>query len=269
MLETMKILIPLAIIGVALLYVFQDTLIFFPQPTPQQYMDQFSAHALTLEHEGKQLQGWYVAGTVSPTRPLVVYYGGNAEEVSGNLVDLPRLQAGAYLFMNYRGYGGSQGKPSQKSLCRDALHILDTLTARENIPMDHVVLMGRSLGSGVAVFVASQRSVRGVILVTPFDSLLNVARHHYPFLPVRLLLKHPFDSAARAPAIKIPALVLMGRQDTIIPNPRSNRLVQLWGGAIETVIIENVGHNDIQLAPQYWEAINRFLFEAPERDTSG
>jgi pimeloyl-ACP methyl ester carboxylesterase len=259
MLETMKILIPLVIIGVALLYVFQDTLIFFPQPTPQPYREQFAGHAFALAHEGIRLHGWYVSGTVSKSRPLVIYYGGNAEEVSGNLLDLPRLQAGAYLFMNYRGYGDSQGKPSQKALCRDALHILDRLVERENIPLHHVVLMGRSLGSGVAVYVAAQRPVGGVILVTPFDSLLNVARHHYPFLPVRLLLKHPFDSAALAPAIKTPALVLIGRQDTIIPNQSSVRLARLWGGPVETVMIEDVGHNDIQLAPRYWEAINHFL----------
>ena len=261
MIETMKVLIPLVIIGVALLYVFQDALIFFPQPTPLQHREQFAGHAITLKHDGKQLQGWYVPGVVSRSRPLVIYYGGNAEEVSGNLWDLPRLQAGAYLFMNYRGYGGSQGKPSQKALCRDALHILDTMTDREKIPLEHVVLMGRSLGSGVAVYVASQRQVRGVILITPFDSLLNVARHHYPYLPVRLLLKHPFDSAVLAPAIRTPALIMIGREDTIIPNKRSTQLAQVWGGPVATVTIDHVGHNDIQLDPHYWETINQFLSE--------
>lgn len=262
MLETMKILIPLVIIGVALLYVFQDTLIFFPQPIPLQNREPFAAHVLTLEHEGQQLQGWYVSGAVSESRPLVVYYGGNAEEVSGNLWDMARLQAGAYLFMNYRGYGDSQGKPSQKNLCRDALYILDTLVARENIPMNHIVLMGRSLGSGVAVYVAAHRPVRGVILVTPFDSLLNVARHHYPVLPVRFLLKHPFDSAALAPGVKMPALVIIGNQDNIIPNRRSTQLAEVWGGVVDTVVIDGAGHNDIQLDHRYWEAINSFLSAA-------
>jgi pimeloyl-ACP methyl ester carboxylesterase len=264
MLETMKILIPILIAGVALLYILQDALIFFPQPTPPQQRDQFAGHAVTFDRDGHQLQGWYVPGPISRKKPLVVYYGGNAEEVSGNLYDLPRLQAGAYLFLNYRGYGDSQGKPSQKALCGDALHVLDTLVERDEIPLDHVVLMGRSLGSGVAVHVASQRPVRGVILVTPFDSLLNVARHHYPYLPVRLLLKHPFDSAALAPAIKLPALFLIGREDTIIPNSRSIRLAELWGGPVEAVTIEGVGHNDIQLNPRYWEAINQFLAAAPK-----
>jgi len=259
MLEAMKILVPVAIIGIALLYIFQGALIFFPQPVPSQNREPFAEYALTLDHEGKQLQGWYVPGKVSANRPLVVYYGGNAEEVSGNLWDMARLEAGAYLFMNYRGYGDSEGKPSQQNLCRDALYILDTLAARKQIPLNHVVLMGRSLGSGVAVHVAAHRPVQGVILITPFDSLLNVARRHYPLLPVRLLLKHPFDSAALAPDISIPALILIGRQDTIIPSQHAIRLSEVWGGPVESIIIDGVGHNDIQMAPRYWEVINAFL----------
>jgi len=259
MLITIKILVPLVIISMALLYFFQDTLIFFPQPIPPPNREPFAAHALTLVHEGKQLQGWYVPGVVSGRQPLVVYYGGNAEEVSGNLWEMSRLHGGAYLFMNYRGYGDSQGKPSQKNICRDALYILDTLAARENIPMHHIVLMGRSLGSGVAVHVAAHRPVRGVILVTPFDSLVNVARHHYPLLPVTWFLKHPFDSAALAPGINIPALVIIGSQDTVIPNQNSTRLAQLWGGPVDTLVIKGVGHNDIQMDPRYWEAVNSFL----------
>jgi len=259
MLEATKILAPVLIIGVLLLYFLQDALIFFPQPIPVQNREPFARYAFAVDHEGKRLQGWYVPGRVSRTRPLVVYYGGNAEEVSGNLWDLPRLEGGAYLFMNYRGYGDSDGKPSQKALCRDALYILDTLVAREEIPLGHIVLMGRSLGSGVAVYVAAHRPVRGVILITPFDSLTNVARHHYPFLPVRLLLRHPFDSASLAPTVKMPALVLMGGRDDIIPNPLSVALAQHWGGPVQTMVIEGLGHNDIQADAHYWEAINTFL----------
>ena len=259
MLELMKILIPLVILSVGFLYVFQDRMIFFPQATPLQNKEQFAEFALSLEHEDIRLQGWYVPGAISATRPLVVYYGGNAEEVSGNLWDRHRFEAGGFLFMNYRGYGGSEGKPSQKTLCRDALFLLDTLVVREKIPLDQVVLMGRSLGSGVAVHVAAHREVRGVILITPFDSLLNVARHHYPIMPVKLLLKHPFDSAALAPHIDIPALVVMGDRDNIIPNKYSTRLATLWGGPVDTVMIEGRGHNDIQLDGQFWQAINTFL----------
>ena len=129
--------------------------------------------------------------------------------------------------------------------------------------MAHMVLMGRSLGSGVAVYVASQRRVRGVILVTPFDSLLNVARHHYPILPVGLLLRHSFDSIGMAPAIPTPALFLVAARDEVIPPEFAVRLAQAWGGPRHTVHIEGAGHNDIQLEADYWQAVNRFLAHPP------
>ncbi len=259
MYDLLKIVIPVVLIGLGLLYFFQDALIFFPQSTPPESRKQFEPFAYRVEHDGIRLQGWFIRGAVTAETPLLVYYGGNAEEVSTNLYDLSRLRAGAYLFINYRGYGDSEGKPSQQALCRDALHIVDHVVAHEKIPLDHMVLMGRSLGSGVAVHVAAARRVRGVILVTPFDSLTNVARHHYPIFPVRLLLRHPFDSLALAPDIQAPALFLMASRDEVIPSKSSAALARAWGGPVQTVVIEGAGHNDIQLDPLYWQTINTFL----------
>jgi len=263
--EILKVLVPLVVIGLALVYLFQDALIFFPQSVPVESRTRFAAYSVEVHREGRKLHGWFVPGTVSATQPLLIYYGGNAEEVSDNLWDVAQLEAGASLFMNYAGYGDSQGKPSQARLCQDALFILDWICQREAVPPAHVVLLGRSLGSGVAVFVASQRPVGGVILVTPFDSLLNVARHHYPYLPVRLLLKYPFDSAALAPSIKVPALVLTADKDAIVPGSLAGNLSRAWGGPVQTVAIAGAGHNDIQLDPRYWEAINAYLTDPLRR----
>ena len=259
MLAFLKILLPVAVLGVGLLYFFQDTLIFFPQSTPPANRTQFEPHAYRMVHAGVTLQGWFVRGAVTAEKPLLVYYGGNAEEVSVNLHDLRQFKAGAYLFINYRGYGDSGGKPSQAALCEDAVYILDHMVANEKIPLDHMVLMGRSLGSGVAVHAAAKRKVRGVVLVTPFDSLTNVARHHYPIFPVRLLLKHPFDSRALAPAIKTPLLMLIAEHDDVVPPKFAFSLAQAWGGPAQTLVIEGAGHNDIQLHQDYWKALNRFL----------
>lgn len=259
MLAMLKILLPLGLVGVGVLYFFQDRLIFFPPSTPPESREKFEPHAYRVRHGDIDLHGWFVRGQVTADKPLLVYYGGNAEEVSVNLYDFERFDAGAGLFINYRGYGDSGGKPSQASLCRDALFILDHVAASEKIPLSHMVLFGRSLGSGVAVYVASQRSVRGVILVTPFDSLTNVARHHYPIFPVRLLLKHPFNSLALAPAIPTPMLMLVAARDEVIPNKYSVNLAQAWGGPVRTVVIDGAGHNDIQLDQGYWQAVNAFL----------
>jgi hypothetical protein len=121
--------------------------------------------------------------------------------------------------------------------------------------------MGRSLGSGVACYVASQRRVGGVILVTPFDSLVAVARHHYPLFPVGLLLRHRFDSLALAPSITTPMLALVAENDDIIPLNHSTALTDHWAGRTTTVIIGKADHNDLHLDNQYWQAINDFIHE--------
>jgi pimeloyl-ACP methyl ester carboxylesterase len=137
--------------------------------------------------------------------------------------------------------------------------VFDEMIRRKGLAPRDVVLLGRSLGSGVAVHVASQRQVRGVILVTPFDSIAGVARRHYPFLPVRLLLRHRFDSLALAPDISVPALFLVSGQDRLIPPGLSHRLAEAWGGPVRMVIVEQTGHNDIQIDDRYWQAVSAFV----------
>lgn len=271
LLEILKVLLPLALLGGGLLYVFQGALIYFPQPLAPSRRMALAPHDVVFDHDGVRLHGWWLRGAVSAEQPLIIYYGGNAEEVSGFIAEAGRLPAGGLLCVNYRGYGDSAGRPSETTLVADALFIYDQVRA-SGIPPEHVVLMGRSLGSGVAVQVAAHRPVRGLILVTPFDSLLAVARHHYPFLPVRLILRQRFDSIARAPSIRIPLLVLMGSADAIIPNASTRKLVAAWGGAVRLVTIEGAGHNDISLLAGYGEAIQAFLADLaaePPQPASG
>ncbi len=255
----LKILVIAYVAILILMYFFQERLIFFTQPISNPYVNRFAEHEITFEHNGVKLHGWFVRKNVTAEAPLIVYYGGNAEEVSGNLLDLKSYPDSALLFMNYRGYGKSKGRPSEKNLVSDALHILDEIVRKEGIDLQHVVLLGRSLGSGVATQVAHQRDVGGVILVTPFDSLANVAKSHYPVFPVKLLIRHPFKSVNFAETITIPALNMMGTADRIIPNRHSQALAEAWKGEMESVIIRQADHNNIQLFPQYWESINSFL----------
>jgi uncharacterized protein len=261
LLEIMKITAIVVVTGSLLLYLLQGKMIFFPEPIPAADLRRFTAREVVFEHKGVALHGWHLKGPITCERPLIIYYGGNAEEVSHNLYDLDRVESDAFLLINYRGYGQSRGRPSEKALVADALFIFDQVVAAEGVNPAHVVLMGRSLGSGVAVQVAARRPVGGLILVTPLDSLARVGRHHYPFLPVKPLLRHRFDAVALAPAITAPALFLMGERDTIIPNANSLNLARHWGGPVETVVIPEASHNDISYGPDYWQAINRFLAE--------
>ena len=258
-LETLKLLVLFFVGATLLLYLFQGRMIFFPQPTAPENQSRYAGNEIRLHHGGVTLTGWLFKNTIGPGQPLVVYYGGNAEDVTLNFADLGRFNARSFLFMNYRGYGGSAGKPSETALLSDALFVIDHMLATEGIDPAHVVLMGRSLGSGVAVYVAAKRNVGGVILVTPFDSLINVARAHYPIFPVRLMLKHRFDSAALAPGITTPALFLTASNDQVVPVRFARNLLQVWGGPTTAVSVEGTDHNSIETSPVYWDAINAYL----------
>ena len=185
-----------------LMYAFQERLIFFPQPLsePQRAAIQKrspSTNEILLQaRDGTRIHAWHVPAA-SPGAPLVLYFGGNAEEVSWMIQEAASQVPGiAWLLVSYRGYGGSEGSPSEATISSDALqwyeHATQVLKAKQ------VYVFGRSLGSGPAVLVASERPVAGAVLVTPFDSLIEVAKRHYPFLPVRLMLRHQFDSIGRA-----------------------------------------------------------------------
>jgi hypothetical protein len=253
-------------VGVCLLgYFTQERLIFFPQRLDeraalgiQRSFPRSEAFELVVD-DGVRLRGWLVDGPSRRPWPLIMYFGGNAEELSWLVSEFSRVPDWAALLVNYRGYGLSQGQPSEQALYRDALALYDEVTRRADIDSQRVVAIGRSLGTGVATYLASQRPVAGVVLISPYDSLVQVARRAYPFLPVDLLLRHRFESAARAPSIHAPLLALAAAQDELIRPERSRRLVQAWGGPAQLEVLDGVDHNSIHLHADYWRLIDGFL----------
>ena len=196
----------------------------------------------------------------APKPPLVIYFGGNAEEATSYSAEAPQTYGErAALFVNYRGYGASGGKPGEAALVSDGVEIYDWATHRTDIDASRIALHGRSLGTGVAVQVATARPARCIILTSPFSSTVDVAKEFYPWLPVGLLLRHRFDSGVRAPALKIPALVISGSADTIVRPHHTDKLAAQWGGPVERVKLAGFGHNDIDLHPGYAKAIHAFL----------
>jgi pimeloyl-ACP methyl ester carboxylesterase len=243
----------------ALLYFRQDTFIFFPKPNDAGFREAWQKERVEIRSGDEVLEGWWLDNPQSTTGKVVIYFGGNAEDVLYTAGTM-HLDARRILFVNYRGYGGSTGKPSEKGFFEDALTLYGYATRKERVRPEDVVLMGRSLGSGVATMLASDRPVAGVVLITPFDSLVSVAAEHYPFTPVRFLLKHRFESIERAPLLEVPVLVLAAQHDNIVPPAHAQRLFDAWGGKKkEILILEGVGHNDIQEHLGYYEAINEFL----------
>ena len=254
-----------AYIGIcALLYLLQDRLIFYPQPLPESVGRMVRALPGTEEVEvaasdGTRLRGWLRHPHDALPRGLVIYFGGNAEEVSGQILDADMLAPWSVAAFNYRGYGQSEGDPSEAALIDDALAIYDHLAARAEIDTDRIVVFGRSLGSGVAVPLAAKRAVRALILVSPFDSLRSIARKTYPFVPVGALLRHPFDSLSLAPGLSAPVLVLAGERDSLIPPAHSRRLADAWAGTHRFELLAGANHNDMHVAPRYWPAMQEFL----------
>jgi hypothetical protein len=214
--------------------------------------------------DGARLRGWLrrPAGAASAPLPAVLYLGGNAEEVSRMIREAPRLPGRMLLAINYRGYGASTGTPHERVLYSDALAAFDWLAARPEVDASRIVVWGRSLGTGVATWVAARRPVEGVVLSAPFDSVAALARHHMPWLAP--LLTQPFDSLARAGSIGAPVLVLIGEHDTVVPPAHSERLVAAWGGPARVVRLPLAGHNDLQADPAYWRSVAAFV-AAPGR----
>lgn len=261
----LSIFIIIPLLASVLLYFLQDYLLFIQRPIDDNLFywlkNQYPNSEVQVTTPDKVLlHGWFVKKTSEAKAPLIIYFGGNAEEISWFLwEDIEKFRGWAVLLVNYRGYGLSQGLPSEKNLFQDALFLYDTFSKREDIDQTRIVALARSLGTGVAVYLASQRLLKGVILVSPYESVQSVAQKIYFFVPVKWLLKHPFNSLERAPKIKIPLLAIIASQDEKISPDHSWALMSAWGGKTYQTMIEQRGHNDIQTGTGYWESIVAFL----------
>jgi len=254
----------LVIVVVALplvVYFMQDRLLFHPQPLNEIQRKEIErrfagVEEIVLQADGTRLQAWHVKA--APGKPLVIYFGGNAEVVSW-MIEPARSRAPGtgWLLVSYRGYGGSEGEPSETTITADALRWYDY--AVKELGATQVIAFGRSLGSGAAVYLASQRKIHSVVLVAPYDSLVEVAKHHYPYLPVRLMLRHPFESIERAPGLDMPLLCIAAGSDQVIPPAHAKRLFDAWAGPKRWLELEGADHNSTDGAPAFWPAITAFL----------
>lgn len=256
MIGTALKLIALAYVGFgALLYLAQRELIYFP-------VSETTADGIPVEYvenDGERLKIWRLGARDAAS--AVLYFGGNAENV---LFDGPvlsdALPGQAVYLVNYRGYAGSTGEPTEAALYDDALRLFDHVADRHA----HVAVIGRSLGSAVAVHLASRRPVDRMVLVTPFDSLAAVARGFYPFYPVGWMIRDRFDSAAVAGDVRADSLLLLAGDDRITPTARADALADaLANSRVERVTIAGAGHNTISGDGRYWQAIRRFLGSLP------
>jgi len=188
--------------------------------------------------DGTRLSGWLMTPNVPGPHPGVVYFGGRSEEVSWVARDAGKLFPGmAVLAVNYRGYGESHGDPAETHFVDDGRLLFDWLAQRHNVDPKRVAVVGRSLGSGVAVQVALERDAHSIVLITPYDSILSLAKRRFRAFPVEYVLRHRFESVKYAASLKAPTYVLRAASDDVVPHSHTDELVQQLGSlhADETV----------------------------------
>jgi uncharacterized protein len=183
----------------------------------------------------------------------VLYFGGNAEDVSQVVGPLARAFPGRTVYaMHYRGYGGSSGTPSEQALVADASRLF------EQVATDHrgIVLVGRSLGSGIAIQVAAAHQAERLVLVTPYNSIVELAADRFRLFPVGLLLQDKYESWRYASRIRVPTTLIVANRDQVIPNASSKKLAGRFAPGIASVVeFPDAGHNDVSNLPGYAEAL--------------
>lgn len=243
----------------ALAFCWQTRLVFPRATATEAAYGQYAAHQISLSQEFILLNGWRLENPTAQKEVILLYFGGNAEDVIDLLPTLQDIGARYTYAYNYRGYGRSQGAPSQAALYADALAIYDELRRHHDLTTATVVVMGRSLGSAVAGYLASQRPVDRLVLLTPLKSALENGRRRFPILPVRWLLRHSFELELHARTISCPVLMLIGTADLVIPPADSLATYAAIRGPKELLELPGIGHNNVFDDPKALPAVREFV----------
>jgi len=232
----------------ALMFTFQRRLLYFPdrsRPEPALYDAPDMAAVVYPTQDGLALAAWYLP-PADARAPVIVHFHGNAGHIGDRAPLLrPYLDAGfGVLLAEYRGYGGNPGRPTEAGLYADARAALDFVTG-EGIGAERIVLYGESLGTGVAVWLASETPVAALVLEAPFTSAVDVGASAYPFVPVRLLMLDRFQSLRHIGGIAAPVLVLHGELDATVPIAHGRRLLAAASEPKEGRFYAGAGHSDL------------------------
>ncbi len=239
----------------AFVYFTQDSMIFnYSQIEKKPSIELKNSEKVTLKvSHGVVLQGLYKKSKQKDA-PLIIYFGGNSDDATRFLLHVEDLKGFDIIAFNYRGYVGSSGKPSEKNLFQDAIKIYDKFAKDSK-----VILIGRSLGTGVAVYLASKRDAKGLVLITPYDSIASLAKQKYPYLPIGLLLKYKFDSIKYISKIKTPVAVIEVKDDTTVPNKNTQRLVKKVKNLVAFVVLKNTTHADVLQHPNFQKVLKETI----------
>jgi hypothetical protein len=244
----------------------EEALIFFPAKYPEGL---WQPKGLTYEDawftaaDGTRLHGWYCPN--ANPRAVVLFAHGNAGNLSHRADALrifqQRLGCSIMVF-DYRGYGRSEGKPSEAGILADARAARAWLAQRTNLSEDRLVLLGESLGGAVMVDLAAERGARGLILENTFSSLPDVAKYHLPWLPLKLLMRTRFDSLSKIDRYHGPLLMCHGTGDRTVPVELARKLFDRANEPKQLVIVPGGDHNDPP-TETYLAELDKFLSGLP------
>lgn len=265
----------LVLVGVvtAVLWAFQRQLIYFPdsQAVPPAGQVIEGARDVTLHTEdGLQLTAWFVpakdgssgtsgsSGENGESLAVLVAPGNGGNRLGrADFAELLSQRGLAVLLMDYRGYGGNPGSPSEEGLAADALAASNALEEL-GFPPERTIYFGESLGTGVVSALQARRPPAGIVLRSPFTELTDVGSHHYPYLPVRLLLRDTFPVLEHLSVSEVPVTVVYGDRDSIVPSVLSKRVADGAANLAERVVIEGADHNDgVMFGPRVADAVAR------------
>ena len=210
--------------------------------------------------DGLRLHGWFVPGSGDVTW---VWFHGNGGNISHRVEELDSLRRklgiNQFIF-DYRGYGRSEGTPSEEGTYQDARAVLAYLHSRPDVAAGKIVYFGRSLGAAVAVELAAIYPPLGLVLVAAFTSVGDMAQLMFPYLPVRFMVKGHYDSLRRIRQVRSPLLVMHGDLDITVPLSQGEKLFRAANAPKRFHLLTGVGHNDTYKAGQgYWETLDEFL----------
>lgn len=260
----------IVLLVIAILYVgtpmIERYFIYFPQ---RELLADPSSVGLDFEDarfvttDGVHLHSWFVPGRTDAT---LLWFHGNAGNMSHRLEQLKLFHdaIGAnILIVGYRGYGSSDGTPSEKGFYADALAALSFLTDRADVDEDKFVYYGQSIGAAVATELAARRPPAGLILEAPFTSVADMARHHYRFFPARFFVRTRFDTLERIESVHTPLLVIHGERDDIVPVEMARQIFDAAREPKRLEFVPGAGHNDIYVVggKRYLDTLRSFVDE--------
>lgn len=242
------------------LYFNQENLLFHPNRksiTEVQKLliehPEFDTLNLVMQ-DGTRISG-YIANKQNDTKvPLVIYFEGNTKEVSYLMDKKQYFDNAIVALINYRGWGLSEGNPTEQNMFSDAIEIYDKLKKQPNVDTTNIIVIGRSMGTGVATYLSSRRKVSSTILITPYDSMIDVAQEMYPFVPIFMIIKHPFESYKYAQDVKNSMLALIAQNDVVIPPQHAFNLMRAWNGHTSYLEVKE-DHSSIMNNEMVWRKI--------------